>query len=328
MSQTQSVSESADHMMSTHAPSAPRLPDFFIVGQPKSGTTALYQALRQHPEIFMPTAKEPNFFSAEWQSSTAPPEQLEDYLSLFATAKPDQRTGEASVFYLTSPVAARAIADAQPAARVIAILREPASFLRSLHLQFVQSDFEPETSLRNALAREAGRRKGMGMPRTAGNWRRRLFYRDHIRYVEHLRRYYDAFAPQQIMALIYDDLLRDNDSTLRAVLRFLEVDDRAQISLERVNRTVGVRSRHLNHIAFREEGIVWQLATRPAKVLMPAQLRHRVRTAWQRFSYVAPPPPDDRLMMELRRICRPEVEALADFLNRDLVKLWGYDELD
>ncbi len=35
------------------------MPDFFIVGHPKCGTTALYEMLRRHPQIFMPALKEP-----------------------------------------------------------------------------------------------------------------------------------------------------------------------------------------------------------------------------------------------------------------------------
>src|SRR5438067_10190697 len=118
-----------------------RVPDFFIVGHHKSGTTALYEMLRSHPQIYMPTLKEPRYFASDLRAQFEPvktgriPATLEDYLALFDDAKPDQVMGEASPSYLRSRAAARAIAEVQPAARIIAILREPASFLRSLHLQ-------------------------------------------------------------------------------------------------------------------------------------------------------------------------------------------------
>ena len=49
-----------------------RLPDFFIVGHSKSGTTALYEMLRQHPQIYLPAAKEPWFFADELHERTPP----------------------------------------------------------------------------------------------------------------------------------------------------------------------------------------------------------------------------------------------------------------
>src|SRR5271166_1372233 len=136
-----------------------RIPDFFIVGHAKCGTTALYEMLRRHPRIFMPDSKEPMFFA---RNPDAPPlvpgrpsfeqtgrrrETLEDYMSLFAPARPGQLAGEASTFYLWSAAAPARIARAQPQARIIAILREPASFLHSLHMQMLQNQAETETDL-------------------------------------------------------------------------------------------------------------------------------------------------------------------------------------
>src|SRR5258708_29523222 len=95
-----------------------RIPDFFIVGHHKSGTTALYEMLRRHPQIFMPDLKEPRFFASdlrpqfESKRGGIAPRTWDDYLDLFAPALPDQRMGEASPAYLRSSVAAAAIAAA------------------------------------------------------------------------------------------------------------------------------------------------------------------------------------------------------------------------
>src|SRR5229473_2422005 len=91
-----------------------RSPDFFIVGQHKSGTTALYEMLRRHPQIYMPDLKEPRFFASDLrsllQANGALPQTFEDYLSLFDAATAGQRAGEASPSYLRSSVAAKSIA--------------------------------------------------------------------------------------------------------------------------------------------------------------------------------------------------------------------------
>src|ERR1700678_226352 len=89
-----------------------RVPDFFIVGHPKSGTTALYEMLRSNPRIHMPDSKEPWFFANDSWPRFRPamagvgPQTLEDYLALYAGAEPAQLIGDASSSYLWSKVAA------------------------------------------------------------------------------------------------------------------------------------------------------------------------------------------------------------------------------
>src|ERR1700679_2403267 len=108
---------------------ARRIPEFFIVGHPKSGTPALYEMLRAHPQIFMPELKEPWFFAEDMRArfqtarSGVVPETLEQYLSLFDAAGEEQRSGEATSCYLRSSCAAEPIAALRPDARIIAILR-------------------------------------------------------------------------------------------------------------------------------------------------------------------------------------------------------------
>jgi sulfotransferase family protein len=305
-----------------------RLPDFFVVGQPKCGTTALHAAFARHPEIFVPEAKEPNFFSREWLRPDGPVNTLEDYSALFSHAGPDQRVGEASVFYLSSPTAPAAIARVCPDARIVAIVREPAALLHSLHLQFVRSGFEPEPDLRKALALERERRDGRRLPRTAGAWRRRLFYSDQVRYVEQLRRYAELFPRERILVLPYDDLQADGLGTLRRILRFIGVDPALSTEIGQVNSTVRVRFRYLNRIAAREQGLTWRAATGLAKTTLPRGVRTALRRSWPRLAYGTPPAPDRRLSEELRRRFKDEVVALSDWLQRDLLTLWGYDRLD
>ena len=75
-------------------------PNFFIVGAPKCGTTALYAYLRQHPDIFMPETKEPNFFGHDIERRRSQRLTEEEYLALFRLAGDARRVGEASVRYL------------------------------------------------------------------------------------------------------------------------------------------------------------------------------------------------------------------------------------
>ena len=129
--------------------------------------------LRRHPQIFMPELKEPLYFATDlrlrFQRPAAGPLPTDARgvpAAVRAGARPEQRVGEASSSYLWSRRRPRRRI-AEPSARrakIIAILREPASFLRSLHLQLLQNHIESEKDLRKALALEDARRAGQQDP--------------------------------------------------------------------------------------------------------------------------------------------------------------------
>ncbi len=327
-----------------------RIPDFFIVGHANSGTTALYEMLSRHPEIYVPGYKsgvwsvgkrEPWFFSRENPQPQLTRERsvaftgrrtmtLDEYRALFAGAQPDQRVGEGSTSYLWSTTAAKRIAETQPDARIIAILREPASFLRSLHLQLLQNHHEGEREFRKAVELDGPRREGRHIP-SYSYWPQALIYSDRMRYVEQLRRYHDVFPPEQVLVLIYDDFRADNEATVRQVLRFLDVDDSVSIEPVQVNPTIAVRSVRLNdlRLALRAgRGPLFGAVKVAGKALTTQRWRERVFHPLQRrVIYADPPPPDESFMIELRRRFKGEVVALSEYLDRDLVTLWGYHDV-
>src|SRR5690349_21884975 len=80
-------------------------PNFFIVGAPKCGTTALYEYLRPHPNVFLPRVKEPHFFATDLGTYPAVKTRAA-YDRLFADSLAEHtRVGEASVYYLRSSAA-------------------------------------------------------------------------------------------------------------------------------------------------------------------------------------------------------------------------------
>ena len=316
-----------------------RVPEFFIVGHQKCGTTALYTMLRQHPQIFMPSVKEPRFFASDQRSrfatpapSTVRPRTLEDYLALFADARPDQLAGEASPQYLRSAVAAGGIASLQPDARIVAILREPASYLRSFHLQMVSSAVETQQDFKKAMALEDERRRGKRIPQRCQH-PEALLYSDHVRYVQQLRRYHELFPRERVLVLVYEDFLRDNQATVRQVLQFLELDDMHPVDPTRTYPVRSIRHLSLHYLAnagrrARRNPPAAGLLGHTINALTPAFARStRFQKRWRRIVYEPAPPPDEQFMLELRRRFKGEVEAIGDYLGRDLVSTWGYDRL-
>jgi hypothetical protein len=318
-----------------------RVPDFFIVGHAKCGTTALYRMLEQHPQIYLSDVKEPQFLArapderAPMHGSTRRgtgkrPQTLEAYLQLFAEAGTEQVAGEGSPQYIRSPTAARRIAALCPDARIVAIFREPASFLRSIHLQLLEANIETERDFAKALALESERRRGKQIPRDC-RAPDRLLYSDHVRYVDQLRRYHERFGRARVLALIYDDFRADNQAVIGEVLRFLNVDDSFEIRAVEANPTVQRRSERVHeliHATALGTGPILRAVKLALKATTPARFRRQaVRTIDRSVVDHRPRPADPRLMDELRLRFRGEVEAASEYLQRDLIALWHYDEL-
>jgi hypothetical protein len=132
--------------------------------------------------------------------------------------------------------------------------------------------------------------------------------------------------------LIYDDFRADNEGTVRRVLRFLEVDDTAPIEVTDANPTILVRSPRMHDLIrslYLGQGPVAGSVKSAIKAVTPQRVRRGGLGALRRrFLYGEPDPPDEELMLELRRRSKGEVLALSEYLDRDLVTLWGYDDID
>jgi hypothetical protein len=314
-----------------------RIPDFYLVGHGKSGTTALYEMLAHHPQVFV-GAKEPRYFATEMREGDIPrplgnPSTLDEYKTWFAGAAPEQTVGDISPWYLWSHAAPGLIAEAKPDARIVAILREPASFLHSLHRQWLQLYVESETDFERALALDGPRGEGKQMP-SSGYWPRAVIYSEHVRYTEQLKRYEALFAREQMLVMIYEDYRRDNAAALREILRFVGVDEDptgAAIPLRNFNQSVEVRSRRVNELLRRAttpNGPAARAVKRSLQTLTPVRVRQKaIQTARRKVVFGDLQAPDERVMRDLRRRLKGEVEALSDYMGRDLVSLWGYDEL-
>ena len=115
------------------------MPDFLIVGAAKSGTTALYHYLGQHPEVFLSPIKETNFFAQKGKNLdfNGPKDNLithkktitetVDYYNQFTNVTNEKAIGEICPSYLYYKDAPKNIKEHIPEVKIIAILREPVS---------------------------------------------------------------------------------------------------------------------------------------------------------------------------------------------------------
>jgi hypothetical protein len=217
---------------------AQRLPNFFLAGVSKAGTTSLHRYLDQHPQVFMSPVKEPMFFAAAdllsrpyWSdvAETAarhakleayldgpqPPGaehfvlEWEDYVRLFRDVREETAVGESSTAYLWLPSAAGAIRSAVPDARLVFVLRDPADRLFTLY--------------RGSLRREPGVPFRDWFQASLEQPRRRFLRLDPARYATHLQRFFDAFPRERARVYLYDDYRTDARAVLRDLFAFLGV---------------------------------------------------------------------------------------------------------
>ncbi len=195
------------------------LPNFLILGAQKAGTTPLYHALGQHPEIFTSPVAEPHYFSlGDLEAARRiAADTVADYRKLFAGAGRARAVGEASTTYLESARAARRIRELIPEARLIAVLRDPAERAHAHYLSNRRRRWEDEATFSGALELEPERLAvGLG---PHFNYVARGFYH------AHLAAYHRHFDRRQIRVFLYQDFEGDPSGVRREIFRFLEVDD-------------------------------------------------------------------------------------------------------
>lgn len=201
-----------------------QLPNFMIIGAGKSGTTALYEYLAEHPEIYMSPVKETNFFALEGEAFVNPeddPEQLyhypwsvtnwEDYQNLFSGATSEKAIGEVSPMYLYSSEAAFRIKERLPEIKLIVILRDPVDRLYSRYMHLARENREPSAHFEDALQE--------------GNiwWRRNDLVPEGF-YHQHLAKYYQLFGEGQIRVYLYEDFRKDPLKVVQNIYDFIGVN--------------------------------------------------------------------------------------------------------
>lgn len=289
-------------------------PNFFIVGAPKCGTTAFYTYLKEHPDIFMSSIKEPQFFADDVLGDLRGVRTLDDYLNCFAAAEREEVIGEASVAYLGSRAALHGIKAFNPSAQIIIMLRSPVEVMYSEYSQRILDTREPSVSFEVALKAED---EGKLSP-----WRRQgdkligLSLRETVRFFYQVREYFQVFGREKIHVIIYDDFKKDTAGTYVEALRFLGVrpDFRPPFKVVHANRRV--RSRQLQEFLIHPP----DLARRIARTLLPQPIRRLGGNSLLRLNSpnTPRPPMNPTLRRNLKKELEVDVERLSGILDRDL----------
>lgn len=290
-------------------------PNLFLVGAGKSGTSALYEYLRVHPDIYMPREKELSYFGQDlyFRSRRL---SLSEYLKQYDGGKHYRYRGDASVQYLLSVTAATEIKAFSPQARVLIIVRNPLEVIQARHAQNVFAGSETIRDFRSALEAESRRRHGMDIPAHVEciNW---LYYRDWVRYSEQISRYRDVFGDDRVWLGLFDDLRADPLGVYRQIMRFLDLSDTHPPVFRRINANKAPRSFGFQRAVTGRNTTI----NRTAKILIPnRKLRVALQDVLIRLNSrrAERPRMDEDLRLRLLSELEPEVRFLETLMHREL----------
>jgi hypothetical protein len=284
------------------------LPNLFVIGAAKAGTTSLHFYLDQHPEIQMSAIKEPNFFSGPPGGNGYPlgrVEDLGDYEALFDGNFPLR--GEASVGYSNFPRrqgVPESIKALVPEARFVYLVRDPVARIVSQYQYRVAMEGE-RRPIAEALA-------DLDDPYSV--------YLCPGRYASQLENYLRNFEQDRILVVDHADLLGDRAATLASIFSFLGAEPSPHLAAfeEKLNTEDEKRAFSTGWVQTRE-----RLKTSPLR-LLPRGVRRGMRRSVERVFWRRLPPAqlDEDLRMSLQEAVAPEAERLRGLTGMSFPS-WG-----
>ncbi len=219
-------------MLITYKDKRLTVPDFLIIGVARAGTTSIYFSLKEHCNCFLPTIKEPRFFSYRGVSSPIinPVNgqalrdiitDLDDYARLFQIPNKNKIVGEASTCYLyTSKITINNIkeiyADDTDKLKIIVILRNPIERAWSQYHLYLRDKVEP-LSFEEAISSNVIRK------RLQEKWPLGYDYIGFGMYSEKLLDFLATFPNMKV--ILYDDLEHDYKSIVESIYNYIGIDE-------------------------------------------------------------------------------------------------------
>ena len=301
-----------------------RFPDFFLVGAPRCGTTALSRYLTRNPQICFSRPKEPHYFAkTDYIPDTE--ELNRDYLDrCFAHATPSHRAlGEGSVSYLYAPGAIERILHFNPKACFIVQVRNPLKMLPSYHLRMQFLLQEDEADFKTAWELESVRKKGEQLPKRCLE-PRLLFYSEVASFGAQIEQLFQIAGREQTHVIVFDDFASDTLGVYKRILDFLNVDFDGQTEFERRFESQMYRYLWLQQLLFVP-------ATSDGKIVDTFQQRARKYNpdGTKKMSFVkrlsrlnnipkSPDPLTPQMADIVRETLQPDIRHLSQLLDRDL----------
>ena len=295
-----------------------RRPDFFLIGAPKCGTTALSEYLRGHPKIFFSVPKEPHYYCTDFSEKFRILTSEDEYAACFRGADEGHlAVGEGSVWYLFSDVAVANILAEHPRARFIVMVRNPLDMVCSFHVQAVFSRDETVEDFETAWRMQDERALGRGIPPSCRE-PRWLQYRKIAALGSQVDRLLRGVPREQVKVIVFDDFVRDAGSVYCEVLSFLGVPSDSRDTFPQINESRAHRSTLLGNFLQRPPRRLVALALRARDALGIERLGVLDYLTRANTLRARPQLLSAQMRKELVTVFREDVLLLSRLIGRDL----------
>lgn len=225
--------------------------NFFIVGAPKCGTTALTEYLKEHPNIFLTNPKEPHFFATDMPRYRCC-NNIDEFNKLFNNANKNvARLGEASVWYLYSKDAIENIYNYNSKSKIIVMLRRPDEMVYSMHSQHLISSDEDVIDFETAYYLEKFRRNGKFIPRNCREIKN-LYYKEIAKYGKQLDNLFYYFPKEQVKIIFFEDFKANTKKVFNDTIHFLNLKKIDKTEFDKVNQNTRPKIFWLNKLIKRQ----------------------------------------------------------------------------
>lgn len=305
------------------------LPNFIVVGAAKSGTTSIYQYLKQHSQVYMSPVKETHFFSSDIDPKKFRPDYAqalnkdltayvngpmdkeifhafvtdwEIYKKLFKNATGKKAIGEVTNSYLFSTSAAANIKQYLPQTKVIMILRNPIERIFSHYLMDIRSGVE-KLPFKEAVIKDMNKNpKGWGISNV---------YVEIGMYSQQVKRFMEQFPKEQLMIILFDDFKKDAAGVMKNIFSFIGIDTETNIDFSvRYNKAFIPKSKWVGKINSQRKLKLF------LKDLMPKSMKSLFKKAMFTDKNLPVMSADEKQF--LVDLYKEDISQLGKLLNRDL----------
>ena len=294
-------------------PNFDKMPNLFIIGAAKAGTTALYDYLGQHPQVFLSPVKEPMFYSREDYYAKGLDWYEDEYFE-GAEIYPVRAEATPHYLYWSEKVAPRIknIYGERPV-KFIVSFRDPVSRAYSWYWNMVREgredlDFDEALQVEGLRLEqnhhELYERGSMVYGYSAGS-----------RYATLLRPYLNLYPMENFFFVFQDDLRSRVNETCEEIFEFLGLESSRQIDTTNSNPAAMPRSRLL-HRTLRQRSLFKEFM----KAFIPTKARRPLKSKVMQVNLKETPyvPLNPQLVHELRLGYRTEIEELEKITGREL----------
>lgn len=291
-----------------------RYPNLFLVGAPKCGTTSLAHYLGQHPDIFVPSWKEPSFFGADLTKCYSRQTEA-DYLSLYQDWTNERYGLDASTSYFYSRMAPKEMLNHVPNVRILIMVRNPIEAIYSMYFENRYEGIETILTFEDALLAEKAR-LAQGSPAKRGLQEQLLYSRIYA-YTDNIARYHAVIGRERVHILVLDDFKRDARAEFVKVIKLLDLDQACADTIDFSVKNAAKQpfSRRVSRFAV-SPGWVGRVAEPFFSKAQRLWIRKMIKCVNTRAVSNPPMKPETRRLLAER--FAPEVERLSELLDRDL----------